>query len=320
MNFVSVLVALALVAPGQLGAVKTSVTDAAITTRIETTFLLNEHLSAFEINTGTQGGIVTLRGGVETGIQKDLAEELAASVGGVSQVNNQLTIVPDVKHIGPKRTFRTKVEDRTITASVRIRLLNSAHLGGLKIQAKTENSVVSLTGLVRTEFQREKVEFITYQTKGVERVVNHLTLSAREELSRTQNVIRQISDEVLEKRLESSIVMNRNLSVRTIDVEVDDGVAHLTGIVNSQPEKELATVIAETTRGIKGVDNTLTVQGAPAAPRPSTSNNLELLEPMEERPTIEPFQATPTPTPTPTPPPTPSESAGILEGNAPLFP
>ena len=69
MNFVSVLVALALVTPGQLGAVS----DAAITTRIETMFLLNEHLSAFEINTGTQRGVVTLRGGVETQIQKDLA-------------------------------------------------------------------------------------------------------------------------------------------------------------------------------------------------------------------------------------------------------
>ena len=53
-------------------------------------------------------------------------------------------------------------------------------------------------------------------------------------------------------------MLNRNVSVRGIDVEVDDGVAHLTGLVNSLPEKELAGVIAETTRGIKSVNRLFT--------------------------------------------------------------
>lgn len=308
MNVVSLLITLALVAPGQLGAVKTSATDAAITTRIETMYLLNEHLSLFEINTNTQDGVVTLLGGVETQIQKDLAGDLAGSLEGVSLVNNYLTVVPDVKKIGPRRTFRINVEDKTITASVRIRLLNSDHLRGLKIDAKTNHSVVTLTGLVRTEFQREKVEHITYNTRGVDRVINHLTITLREE----GGAIGTLSDELLEKRLETSFLLNRN--VHNVDIEVDDGVVYLTGTVNSAPERELAGIIAVTTRGVKHVENKLNVQGELESTNPSLNNMLQPLEPLEDIPETESL------VPLNPAPQEPVNPPSVLEGDAPLFP
>jgi osmotically-inducible protein OsmY len=318
MSFVStIMITLALVAPGQLGAVKTGATDATIVTKIETTYLLNDHLSAFEINTSSNGGVVTLRGGVETEIQKDLAYELALAVGGVKQVNNQLTVVPDVKRIGPKRSFKTKVEDKTITASVRVRLLSSDNLRGLKLHPKTENGIVTLTGLVRSEFQREKVEHITYQTKGVERVINHLTISSKED----PKVLSTAGDELLEKRIETSMLLNRNVSARGVNVEVDDGIAYLTGIVNSQPEKEVAGDLAASTSGVHKVVNRLTIQGQEAPSQPATEKGPSLLEPLEKTPKIESLAPSATAPATPsTPTPVSPGPPEILEGDKPLFP
>jgi osmotically-inducible protein OsmY len=319
MSFIStMMITLALVAPGQLGAVKSTVTDAAITTKVETTFLLNEHLSLFEINTDTDNGVVTLRGGVESEIQKELAEEIAASVSGVKQVNNELTVVPDVKQFGHKRDFMTKVEDRTITASVRMRLLKSDHLRGLKLQASTSNSVVTLTGLVRSEFQREKVEHITYQTKGVERVINQLVISPKEEVSGVKGAAYTVTDEILEKRIETSILLNPNISVRDIDVEVDDGVAYLTGVVNSQPESEVAATIAASTYGINKVTNRITIQGDPALPPATEKNTPIMLEPLDASVKVEPLEPKQPTQPT-QPTPAPATTPGILEGDKPLF-
>jgi len=46
-------------------AVRTAAKDALITGRIESTFLLNEQLNPFNINTTTKNGVVTLTGSVD---------------------------------------------------------------------------------------------------------------------------------------------------------------------------------------------------------------------------------------------------------------
>src|SRR5437867_3111079 len=54
-----------------------NIDDATITTRIKTAYLFNPHLNSFRINVNTQDCVVTLQGVVKTGIQKDLAGEIA---------------------------------------------------------------------------------------------------------------------------------------------------------------------------------------------------------------------------------------------------
>lgn len=273
MSVLSFLVAVTVLVPSQ-NALTTTATDAALTARIETTYLFSEHLSPFNINTTTQDGVVSLSGGVRNQIQKDLAGELAASFEGVSEVRNNITVVPDSKDSIPKRNWRTKVEDKSISASVRSRLLYHKQFKWLKLGVRTENGNTILTGVVDNAFQRKEIEKITFETRGVVSVVNQLTVRNKEDISSFSDVGENVSDEFVEKRVESRIMFNRHLSIRRVDVEIDDGVCILTGTVESDPEKKLAESIAINTQGVITVRNEILV-------RNGISMENQLFDPLE---------------------------------------
>ena len=315
MKIVSLLVAVSLVGPAQLDSAKEAVSDSAITARIETTYTFNEHLNPFNINTTTDAGNVTLQGAVANDVQRDLAEEIAMSVNGVNQVNNELIVMPEEEPEPPYRSWRTKIDDKTTSASVRTRLMYRKALRGQKIQVKTMSGVTTLTGLVESDFHREQAEYVAFQTKGVVRVDNQLVVRTKEDLSTTRAIGRDSSDEFVEKRVEKSIMFNRHLSIRKVDVEVDDGVCYLTGIVNSPEESALAEVIASNTAGVHQVRNELSVAEFAREPNGTLDDpgvgGLEVMEPTEAMPAVEPLDVTPPP---------PGRDDVFGDPDAPLFP
>ena len=83
--------AAAVFAVGALGMVQaasqTDAEEAWIAGKLEGTYGLNPHLSAFAIKTDVQDGVVTLSGNVGSDIDRDLAIELAKGVKGVTKVD-----------------------------------------------------------------------------------------------------------------------------------------------------------------------------------------------------------------------------------------
>ena len=69
------------------------------------------------------------------------------------------------------------VEDAAITASVKSKLLADKDVSGLKIDVDTSNGVVTLNGTVDKKAEAQHAVTIAKQTKGVKRVVNHLTVA-----------------------------------------------------------------------------------------------------------------------------------------------
>lgn len=246
------------------------VEDAAITGRIETTFLLNGHLSPFNINTTTEEGVVTLTGSVDNQVQKDLAAELARSVAGVVDVKNEITVVEDAPVKESKRTWQQKIEDATVTASVRTRILYNREFNAFNIKVKTENGHTTLSGVVKTQEQIDRIGVIASETKGVQGVTNNLTTFEREKLDPVQNTGRQLSDEWIEKRVETGLLLNRHVSIRDLAVEVEDGTTILGGTVDSDTQRELAQQIAQNIQGVLKVENNIKVK----------SVELESLEPI----------------------------------------
>lgn len=246
--------------------VSAEVDDAATTARIETMFLLNEQLSPFNINTTTNDGRVTLTGSVNDEVQRDLAEELARSAKGVKSVENHITAVPTVIGEKERRGFKQRWNDRTLSASIRSRLLYHRQFKGLRIGVSTVNGVVTLHGVVGTQEQKETIGTVTADTKGVERVVNNLTVSPKKEMDPVQNIGRQFSDEWVEGRVETAILLNKHLSVGALNVEVDDGVCILTGTVNSEAKRKLAEDVALSIQGVEKVRNEIRVAGPARKP------------------------------------------------------
>jgi len=69
----------------------------------------------------------------------------------------------------------------------------------------------------------------------------------------------QAQDAWVDGKIEASYALNRHLNPFAIDTDVDRGVVHLTGTVESQIDKDLAEQIAFSVEGVKGVDNDLMV-------------------------------------------------------------
>jgi hyperosmotically inducible periplasmic protein len=156
--------------------------DAWITGKVETAFVLNRHLNPFAINTDVEGGAVHLTGVVEDDIDRDLAEEVAKGIEGVTDVDNDLEVDRDRAEMAEgktkgKRDFGSWVDDATTTAAIKSKLLASPNTKGLQIDVDTADDVVTLSGSVASEQERDLAEEIARNTGDVEDVRNLLIVN-----------------------------------------------------------------------------------------------------------------------------------------------
>ncbi len=98
-------------------------------------------------------------------------------------------------------------------------------------------------------------------TRGVEEVMDDLEVKgpAAETAARSERSSNVFTDEWLEKRLETSLMLSKHISIRSLDVEVDNRVCTLTGRVLSEEQRNLAGDLAEEINGIEEVVNKVEV-------------------------------------------------------------
>lgn len=148
--------------------------------KIVTVYTLSEHLNPFEIGVDVAGGEVTLTGTVENDIERDLAEELAKGVKGVTTVNNRLDINSKAERNTEQSSFLHYVDDANITARVKTKLLLNPNTQGMKIKVTTKNGVVFLDGELKSDIKADLVRQIARNTNGVIDVEDQLTVLKEE--------------------------------------------------------------------------------------------------------------------------------------------
>ena len=152
--------------------------------KLETALLINRHLNNFTIDNEVRYGKATLTGSVESEIDRELAEQIALSVDGVTDVDNQLKVEPkntkDRRDANVKeRSFSQKLDDMTTTAMVKSKLLANQSTHGLSINVDTVNGVVSMEGSVVAEEEKQLAEKIAENTDGVRDVKNLLKVNPK---------------------------------------------------------------------------------------------------------------------------------------------
>lgn len=194
---------------------------------------LRAHLPAAgaTIKASEQEGQITLDGWVDSYVKREIAQELAESVPGVSAVVNQIRVLPV-----SERT------DEQIAESVRAAIRGDMATRALEIDVAVENGVVRLSGEVQTEPQRRVVGWMASRLIGVRDVVNQIQLNPEPR-----------SDEAIQEDLQEHFATNPVFNENDVAVEVNEGVARLTGTVDSALEKTWAMTDAWVP-GVRQVD------------------------------------------------------------------
>lgn len=159
-----------------------SAEEAWIMGKIEATYALNPHLSAFAIKTDVDDGVVTLSGTVQSDIDRDLATELAKGIEGVTKVDSDLLVsaedARDGSEAGKRRQeFVSWVDDATTTATVKSKLIGNRNILARDINVDTEGDIVTLRGNVGSNEERQLAEQLARNTEDVNDVRNELKVT-----------------------------------------------------------------------------------------------------------------------------------------------
>ena len=155
--------------------------DAWIDGKAEATLLFNGNLNSFDINTDVQNGKVVLTGKVENSVDKKLAEELVANIDGVTDVDNQLTIVADKDYDDDMdaddqddESAMSELTDAKIATVIKTRLLMDSDISGFDIDVDVEDGNVTLTGTVDSDAERDLAVEIAKNASDVKDVEDNL--------------------------------------------------------------------------------------------------------------------------------------------------
>ena len=156
--------------------------DAWIDGKAEATLLFNGNLDSFDINTDVKNGNVVLTGKVENSVDKKLAEELVANIDGVTSVDNKLTVVSDKDMEGDMSDDMedtvdegtSELTDAKIATVIKPRLLMDTDISGFDIDVDVENGVVTLTGDVDSDAERDLAVEIAKNASDVKDVESNL--------------------------------------------------------------------------------------------------------------------------------------------------
>jgi osmotically-inducible protein OsmY len=156
------------------------VRDAWVKSKLESSYAVNDDLSALDIDTDVEGGHVTLSGTVATEDQRQMAEEVALGIEGVSAVDNQLMVEADAgtTEAVADDDSGSAVGDAALTAQVKSKLIGDDSIEGTDIDVDTQGSVVTLRGRVSTEEQRTRALELAREVDDVQSVQDELVVMA----------------------------------------------------------------------------------------------------------------------------------------------
>ncbi|MCD6547860.1 MAG: BON domain-containing protein [Thermodesulfobacterium sp.] len=147
------------------------------------------------------------------------------------------------------RSVGTQIDDATITAKIKLKLLEDPVTKARKIDVDTVNGVVTLTGVVESEKEIERAIKIAKSVAGVKKVVNNLRIGKR-------GIGSYLSDKEITAKIKLKLIKDPELKALSIDVDTINGVVTLTGVVTSEYQKRKAIEHAKSVSGvIKIIDN-----------------------------------------------------------------
>jgi len=194
------------------------------------------------IEVHVERGAVVLLGAIGSWAKRFAAQEAAQRVAGVREVSNRLEV--DL----PRKEWRSDAE---LTQSVRNALESDVFLANAEVRSSASAGLIILEGQVDVCSQRDDAERAVRRIRGIRGVLNRISVRARAG-----------SDLEVQKELEAALERRAMRKTQRIDLDVHDGKVILSGTVHSFAERKSVVDAAKGTRGIRAVDDRLTIDPA----------------------------------------------------------
>ena len=138
--------------------------------------------------------------------------------------------------------------DMWITSEAKMRLMANSETPALEINVDTSDGVVTLFGTVPSQQAKQAASDEVRKVGDVRSVKNELQVVAE---AKAERVAEKDSD--VKSAIETRLGARGELGDADIDVEVSNGVARLTGSVDSQSDRMTALTVARATSGVRAV-------------------------------------------------------------------
>ncbi len=151
-------------APGE------QVDDAALLTSVKSALASDPITEAGEINVDVNRGIVKLSGFVDSSKEQAQAVQVARSVKGVKEVQNDITVQKATESTGDA------IDDSLLTAKVKTALITSPDTKAHQINVETRHGVVQMSGFVDSAAAKAAATTVAKSVTGVKDVKNELSV------------------------------------------------------------------------------------------------------------------------------------------------
>jgi osmotically-inducible protein OsmY len=233
----------------------TEKTDPEIRTDVIQSLAVDPVTELFEIDVSVNDKVVTLKGMVNSHIEKQAAGKVAKSVSGLKDVKNLIlfdhkTSRPDVdfaNDIKKALAWDTLVDDALIQVSVKKRKVELKGTVGSAAEKSRAITHAWLPGIKEVDADLLKVD-----------------RWARDKDMRAEKYLLKPDDKIKEA-VDDAILQDPRVLSTTVDTRVDNGLVTLTGKVNTLSAKQAAAQDARNTVGVIRVKNRIKVTPLPQA-------------------------------------------------------
>lgn len=223
-----------------------SISDAEMEQAIKDALLYDPRVNMFDVKVEVTGGRATLRGTVDNVKARRAALQVARNTYGVWHVYDRLKVQSQAG------LSDAQIKDRIVQALARDALVES-----YEITANVHDGNVDLYGTVDTFFEKSQADDVVSRVNGVIDVDNHLVVSDLYEPYIYDPYVDSTypydydwyhyepsgtfeSDQTIEAEIEDELWWSPFVDADEVDVDVDNGIATLTGSVDSWHERQSA--------------------------------------------------------------------------------
>jgi len=223
-------------------------TDARIVSAAQKTYNFRVYLKDDAVEVASRGGAVTLTGTVANEFHKDLAQETVQSLPGVKSVDNRLLV-----RTGAPGT----ASDAWLATKVGTALSWHRNVDASATQVSAHDGVVTLSGRVSSAAHRALAEDIARNVEGVKDVKDDLEVAAAAPSRKT--LAEKIDDASITAQVKAALLAHRGTHMLTTRVKTDRGLVTIRGEARNAAEKELVTRLVADLRGVRKIQNRMTV-------------------------------------------------------------